>query len=118
MIKNINHGSNAFALNHKSFSCHPPNRWFVCHYRRIIFKSETLRRTAFCILVVNAITAVIAISSGEVAENVVNKIPEVDQHLIKEQEEVAEVFIKLICFLGVVSLLLLWSKKKKKPLSK
>ena len=84
----------------------------------LFFKSEILKRTAFFIFVVSAITAAIAFSSGEAAEHVVEKIPGVDEHFIEEHEEVAEVFIKLIYVLGVVSLLGLWANWKEKPFSK
>ena len=83
----------------------------------LFFKSEILKRTAFCIFVVSAISAAIAFSSGEAAEHVVDKVPGVDEHFIEEHEEVAEVFIKLIYVLGVVSLLGLWANWKEKRFS-
>ena len=48
----------------------------------------------------------------------VDKVPGVDEHFIEEHEEVAEVFIKLIYVLGVVSLLGLWANWKEKRFSK
>ena len=84
----------------------------------LFFKSEILKRTAFFIFVVSAISAAIAFSSGEAAEHVVEKIPGVEEHFIEEHEEVAEVFIKLIYVLGVVSLLGLWANWKEKPFAK
>jgi uncharacterized membrane protein len=82
-----------------------------------LFKSEILKRTAYCVFIVGALTAIAAMSTGEGAEEVVEEINGIDESLIKVHEEAAEIFAVLLYILGGVSLIGLWVNWKQKPFS-
>ncbi|MFT6036703.1 MAG: putative membrane protein [Marivirga sp.] len=82
-----------------------------------LLKSEILKRAAYCILILGALTAIAAMSTGEEAEEVVEKITGIDEQIIKVHEEAAETFAILLYILGGVSLLGLWANWKEKPFS-
>ncbi len=77
------------------------------------FKAEIVKRTAYFIFCIAAITAAIAMNSGEGAEEIVEHLPGVTEHLIHEHEESAEFFALLSYVFGVFSLFALWSSWKK-----
>lgn len=79
-----------------------------------IVKSEIVKRTAYCIFILGAITAFAAIATGEGAEHVVKQIDGISKSLIHEHEEKAEVFALLSYVLGIGSIVALWSNWKKK----
>jgi len=79
-----------------------------------IVKSEIVKRTAYCIFILGAITAFAAIATGDGAEDVVKQIQGISKDLIHEHEEKAEVFALLSYVLGLSSLVALWSNWKKK----
>ena len=83
----------------------------------LILKSEILKRAAFCIFSLGAITAILASSTGEGAEEVVEEIQGIDEKLIKIHEEAAEMFAILIYILGGLSLVGLWANWKQKSYS-
>lgn len=82
------------------------------------FKSEILKRAAYCIFILGAITAIAAFSTGEGAEEVVERIQGIDERFIEVHEETAEVFAILLYILGGVSLIGLWANWRKKSFSK
>ena len=84
----------------------------------ILFKSEIIKRTAYCIFILGAITAIVAMSTGEGAEEVVEGIQGIDERFIEEHEETAEVFATLLYILGGLSVIGLWANWKKKSFSK
>ena len=82
-----------------------------------LFKSEIIKRTAYCIFILAAITAIVAMSTGEGAEEAVEGIKGIDERFIEEHEETAEVFATLLYILGGLSVIGLWANWKKKSFS-
>jgi uncharacterized membrane protein len=80
----------------------------------VLFKSEILKRTAYCIFIVGALTAIAAMSTGEEAEEVVERIGSIDEQFIEAHEEAAEVFSIILYVLGGISLIGLWANWKGK----
>ena len=78
------------------------------------FKSEMVKRTAYFVFSIGAITAAIAMNSGEGAEEIVENIPGVTENLIHEHEEAAELFALLSYVFWAFSLVALWSSWKNK----
>lgn len=77
-------------------------------------KSEIVKRTAYCIFILGALTAFGAIATGDGAEDVVKHIDGISKDLIHEHEEKAEVFALLSYVLGISSVVAFWSNWKKK----
>ncbi|HAH55639.1 MAG TPA: hypothetical protein DCM02_10285 [Flavobacterium sp.] len=80
-------------------------------------KSEAVKRTAFMIFIFGGIAAIVAMSSGEGAEEVVENISGVSENLIKNHEETAETFALLSYVLGGLSVFGLWASFNKKTFS-
>lgn len=80
----------------------------------ISIKTEVVKRTAYLIFSLGAITTIVAMTSGEGAEDVVEKINGVSENYIKKHEEVAEVFALLSYTLGGLSLFGIWASLKQK----
>jgi len=83
----------------------------------LISKSEAVKRTAFIIFICGALAAIAAMTTGEGAEEVVEKINGVTENYIESHEETAETFAILSYILGGVSLLGLWASFKQKTFS-
>jgi uncharacterized membrane protein len=81
-------------------------------------ESDLLKRTAYGIFILGALTAIAAFSTGEGAEEVIEEIAGIDEQLIKVHEEAAEIFAILLYVLGGISLIGLWANWKKQPFSK
>ena len=81
-----------------------------------IFKSEIVKRTAYVIFILGAISTFVAFSSGEGAEEIVEHMG-ADHHLIHEHEEVAEKFALCSHVLGLLSIIGLWANYKRKRFS-
>lgn len=71
----------------------------------IFFKSEAVKRSAYLIFIIGALSAIPAFSTGEGAEETVENIPGVSESLIQTHEEIAEIFATLAYILGGLSLL-------------
>ena len=84
----------------------------------LILKSQILKRAAFCIFILSAITTVAAFSTGEGAEEIIEEVQGVDERLIEVHEEKAEIFAVLVYVLGGLSLIGLWANLKNKSFSK
>lgn len=84
----------------------------------MILKSEILKRTAYALFILSALTAIVAISTGEGAEEVVERIGGIDEQFIEAHEESAEVFSIILYVLGVISMVGLWASWKGKSYSK
>ncbi len=84
----------------------------------LIFRSEAIKRTGYFVFILGSISTVLAMSSGEGAEEVVEEIKDVSGHFIHEHEEKAELFALFSYGLGLISLLSLWFSWKQKRLSK
>ena len=82
-----------------------------------ISKSEAVKRTAFLIFILGALTTIVAMSTGEGAEEVVEKINGVTENYLESHEETAETFAILAYILGAISLLGLWASFKQKTFS-
>lgn len=82
-----------------------------------ISKSEAVKRTAFMIFIVGAMASIVAMSTGEGAEEVVEKISGVTKKFIHEHEEFAETFSILSYALGAMSLIGLWASFQRKKFS-
>lgn len=81
-------------------------------------ESDLLKRAAYGIFILGALTAIAAFSTGEGAEEVVEEIAGIDEQLIKIHEEAAEIFAILLYVLGGISLIGLWANWKEQSYSK
>jgi len=81
-----------------------------------IFKSEIVKRTAYFIFILGAITTFVAMNSGEGAEEIVEHMG-ASHDLIHEHEEVAERFALVSHALGLLSIIGLWANWKRKKFS-
>ena len=82
----------------------------------IIIKTEVVKRIAYGLFVFSAISTLIAMNSGEGAEEVVEELGR-NHHLIHEHEESAETFALISYVLGLFSIIALWFNWKKHPFS-
>jgi len=83
----------------------------------LISKSEAVKRAAYMIFTIGALSAIAAMNTGEGAEEVVEKINGVTENYIESHEETAETFAILSYILGGLSLLGLWASFKQKTYS-
>jgi uncharacterized membrane protein len=83
----------------------------------ILLKSEILKRAAYCIFILGALTAIAASATGEEAEEVVERMNGIDERFIEVHEETAEVFSIILYSLGGISLIGLWANWRKKSFS-
>lgn len=83
----------------------------------LISKSEPVKRTAYLIFIVGSLTAIVAMTSGEGAEEVVEKINGVTKNSIESHEEAAEIFAILAYILGGLSIVGLWANYKQRTFS-
>jgi uncharacterized membrane protein len=83
----------------------------------MIAKSEAVKRTAYLIFFLGALSAFAAMATGEGAEEVVENISGVTENYIETHEESAEVMAILSYVLGGISLLGLWTSFKQKPIA-
>ena len=81
------------------------------------FKTEMVKRTAYFLFTIGAVSAAMAMNSGEGAEEVVEELSGVSHKLIHEHEEKAESMAILSYLLGLASLLALWASWKGKSFS-
>ena len=84
----------------------------------IISKSEAVRRTAYLIFIIGALSSIAAMSTGEEAEEVVENISGITESLIEPHEEAAEIFAVLTYILGGISLVGIWASFKQKAFAK
>jgi len=84
----------------------------------LFVKSEIIKRAAYCIFIVAALSAVASFFSGEGAEELIEELPGVDEQFIKTHEEIAEVFAISLYLLGALSIIGLWANWKQKWYSK
>lgn len=83
----------------------------------LVSKSEAVKRIAFMIFILTALAAITAMSTGEGAEEIAEKIMDVTENYIENHEETAETFALLSYILGGISLLGLWASFKQKSFS-
>lgn len=82
-----------------------------------VSKSEAVKRTAYLIFTIGALSTLAAMNTGEGAEEIVEEISGISHDYIEEHEESAEIFAWLSYLLGALSLLGLWASFKKKSFS-
>lgn len=82
-----------------------------------ISKSEAVKRTAFMLFIFGALASIVAMSTGEGAEDIAEKISGVTKKFIHEHEEIAETFSILTYILGAISVIGLWASFQKKSFS-
>ena len=58
--------------------------------RRFGFSPEILKRTAYLVLILAVVVAILTFATGEGAEDVVEKLAGIDENLIKTPQEVAD----------------------------
>jgi uncharacterized membrane protein len=83
----------------------------------LISKSEAVKRTAFMIFIFGALASIVAMTTGEGAEEIAEKISGVTENYIESHEETAETFALLSYILGGISLIGLWASFKQKTFS-
>lgn len=84
----------------------------------LVFRSEAIKRTGYFVFILGSVSTLLAMSSGEGAEEVVEEIRGVSEGFIHEHEENAELFAFLSYGLGAISLISFWFSWKQKPLAK
>ena len=84
----------------------------------LISKSEAVKRTAYLVFIIGAITTLPTMFSGEGAEEVVEHMSGVSHNYIHHHEEQAESFATLSYILGGLSLFGIWASFKEKSVSK
>ena len=83
----------------------------------LISKSEAVKRTAYLIFSIGALTSIAAMISGEGAEEVVENIGGISENYIETHEDAAKIFSLLTYLLGGLSLVALWASFKQKASS-
>ena len=83
----------------------------------LISKSEAVKRTSYLIFAIGALSAIVAMSTGEEAEDTVEQLSGISEDYIETHEETAETFALLSYILGGLSLLGLWASFKEKGFS-
>jgi len=78
----------------------------------IILKNNAVKNVSYVIFIVTAIFALIAMSTGEGAEEIVEDMPNVGKQIIHEHEEFAEKLALVLYVLGLVSLFGLYANLK------
>jgi FtsH-binding integral membrane protein len=79
-----------------------------------LLKSAIVKRTAFAIFILGAVTAFAAIATGEGAEHVLKQQRLAEMKVIHTHEEVAETFAIASYILATLSLIALWASWKRK----
>lgn len=79
----------------------------------LIFKNNSVKNTAYCLFIVGAIFAFASMSTGEGAEEIAEKLPDVTKQIIHEHEEMAEKLAIVLYILGIVSIAGLYTNIKK-----
>lgn len=80
----------------------------------LIARSEAVKRTGHFIFILGAVASLVAMSSGEEAEEVVETLAGISESYIETHEEAAEQFAILTYILGVLAMLGLWASFKRK----
>ena len=83
----------------------------------LIAKSEAVKRTAYMVFSIGAVTTIAAMTSGEGAEEVVEKINGISENYIEKHEDAAKLFALLSYVLGGLSLIGLWASFRQKTFS-
>lgn len=79
----------------------------------LIVKSDIVKRVAFLIFVAGALFTILAMTSGEGAEEILEETAGVSEDYIHEHEEAAEFFAILNYILGLIAAFAVWANLKK-----
>jgi uncharacterized membrane protein len=79
----------------------------------IILRNKTVQNVGYCLFIIAAIFGAVSMSTGEGAEEIAEKLPEVTHQIIHEHEEMAEKLIIFLYILGVTSIVGLYFNLKK-----
>jgi uncharacterized membrane protein len=81
----------------------------------ILVRNNVVKNCAYFLFITSAICAIIAMNTGEGAEELVEDLPNIGHQIIHEHEEIAEKFAVLMYILGGFSVLGLVANYKKHP---
>jgi uncharacterized membrane protein len=81
----------------------------------ILLKNNSVKNTAYVLFIVSAIFAAFSMGTGDGSEKMVEDMPSVGKHIIHEHEEMAEKLAIVLYFLGVISIVGLFTNIKNKP---
>ncbi len=84
----------------------------------LLLKNNSIKNTAYVLLIVAAIFGFMSMSTGEGAEELVEEMPSVGHDIIHEHEELAEKFVLVLYATGVFALVALIASLKKFRLAK
>ena len=84
----------------------------------LFLKNNSVKNTAYMLLVVAAVFAALSMGTGEGAEELVEDMPTVGKKIIHEHEELAEKFALVLYATGVLALIGLFLSLKKNSLEK
>jgi uncharacterized membrane protein len=79
----------------------------------LIFKNNSIKNTAYCLFIVAALFAFASMNTGEGAEEIAEKLPDVTDQIIHEHEEAAEKLALVLYLLGAISIVGLYLNVKK-----
>lgn len=79
----------------------------------IFLKKKSVKNTAYFVLMISAIFAGISMATGEGAEEIAEKLPNVTDHIIHEHEEMAEKLAAVMYAAGIFSLISFYFNLKK-----
>lgn len=78
----------------------------------IITKNNSIKNVSYVLFIIAAIFALLSMSTGEGAEELVEEMPNVGHHIIHEHEEAAEKLALALYLLGAVSIIGLYANIK------
>jgi len=84
----------------------------------LLLKNNSVKNTAYILLVVAAIFAFISMATGDGAEEMVEDMPNIGKQIIHEHEELAEKLALLLYATGIFSLVALYTSLKSHKFSK
>lgn len=79
----------------------------------LIFKNNSIKNTAYCLFIVAALFSFASMNTGEGAEEIAEKLPDVTDQIIHEHEEAAEKLALVLYLLGAISIVGLYLNVKK-----
>lgn len=84
----------------------------------LVSKNNSVKNTAYIVLIVAAIFAFLSMSTGDGAEEMVEDMPNIGKQIIHEHEELAEKLALLLYATGIFSLVSLYTSIKNHKFSK
>lgn len=84
----------------------------------LLLKNNSVKNTAYSLLVVAAVFAALSMGTGEGAEEMVEDLPSVGKQIIHEHEELAEKFALVLYATGALALIALFLSYRKNSLEK